>query len=150
MNEYDRTVDRSDRFDLNRFLVAQKTIYDRVLRELKNGYKRSHWIWFVFPQLDGLARSSTSQHYAIKSIEETLAYYNHPVLGSRLLECSNMVNRIEGKTISEIFGYPDDLKLKSSMTLFAEVTSDRLFSSVLEKYFLGERDAKTIQLLKQF
>ena len=159
MNEYDRTINRSDRaaprprrdrFELNRFLTAQETVYDRVLIELKNGEKRSHWMWYIFPQIDGLAQSSTSKHYAIKSIEEARSYYNHPVLGSRLLECTSLVNRIEGKTVSEIFGYPDDLKLKSSMTLFTEVTSNNLFISVLNKYFLGERDLKTIQLLKQF
>ena len=105
-------------------------------------------MWYIFPQLDGLAQSTTSKYYAIESKEEALAYLNHPVLGSRLNECVNTVLNIEGKTVSEIFGYPDDLKLKSSMTLFSEVATDSVFVRVLNKYFQGERDAKTIELLK--
>ena len=135
-------------FNLNRFISAQEKVYDRVLKELKNGYKRSHWMWYIFPQLDGLAQSTTSKYYAIKSREEALAYLNHPVLGSRLLECANTVLEGEGKTVSEIFGYPDNLKLKSSMTLFSEVATDSVFVRVLDKYFQGERDPKTLELLK--
>ena len=142
------TVDSNDPFNLSRFTSAQE-IYDRVLAELKNGKKRSHWMWYIFPQLDGLAQSTTSKYYAIKSLEEALAYLDHPVLGSRLLECANTVLEIEGKTVSEIFGYPDDLKLKSSMTLFSYVASDSVFIRVLDKYFQGERDTKTLQLLEQ-
>ena len=141
--------DRHDNtFNLNRFIEAQEEVYDRVLKELKNGEKRSHWMWYIFPQLDGLAQSTTSKYYAIKSREEALAYLNHPVLGSRLNECTKTVLDIEGKTVSEIFGYPDDLKLKSSMTLFSEVATDSVFVRVLDRYFQGEPDPKTIELLK--
>ena len=136
-------------FDLNRFVSAQDKVYDRVLAELENGRKQSHWMWYIFPQLDGLAQSATSKHYAIKSSSEAMAYLNHPVLGRRLIECTDTILGIKGKTVSEIFGYPDDLKLKSSMTLFSEVAANSIFSFVLDKYFQGERDTKTLQLLKQ-
>ena len=149
MIEASNTVDRDDWFNLNRFISAQENVYNRVLAELNNGSKRSHWMWYIFPQLDGLAQSTTSKYYAIKSSEEAIAYLNHPVLGARLLECANMVLNIEGKSISEIFGYPDDLKLKSSMTLFSKVATDLVFVSVLKKYFGGERDCKTLGLLKK-
>ena len=105
-------------------------------------------MWYIFPQLDGLAQSTTSKYYAIKSREEALAYLDHPVLWSRLNECANTVLDIEGRTVSEIFGYPDNLKLKSSMTLFSEVATDSVFVRVLDKYFQGERDPKTLELLK--
>ena len=144
-----KTTNSNDQFDLNRFTSAQDKVYDRVLAELKNGRKRSHWMWYIFPQLDGLGRSTTARRYAIKSIEEAIAYLNHPVLGSRLLECANTVLAIEGKTASEIFGYPDDLKLKSSMTLFSTVADDSVFVRVLDKYFQSERDDRTLQLLKK-
>lgn len=142
------TTDR-DPFDLNRFISAQDKVYDRVLAELKNGRKRSHWMWYIFPQLDGLAQSTTSKYYAIKSPSEAIAYLNHPVLGARILECANTIVAIEGKTVSEIFGYPDDLKLKSSMTLFSEVAAEPIFIRVLDKYFQGDRDDRTLQLLKK-
>ena len=143
------TVERDDRFNLNRFVSAQESVYNRVLAELNNGSKRSHWMWYIFPQLDGLAQSTTSKYYAIKSPSEAIAYLNHPVLGARLLECVNTVLNIEGKSVSEIFGYPDDLKLKSSMTLFSEVATDSVFAQVLDKYFRGERDRKTLGLLQK-
>ncbi len=136
-------------FDLNRFISAQDQVDDRVLAELKNGRKRSHWMWYIFPQLDGLAHSTTSKYYAIKSREEAIAYLNHPVLGARLRECAEAVLAVEGKTVSEIFGYPDDLKLKSSMTLFSNVTTDPIFAHILNKYFQGEQDHKTLQLLNK-
>ena len=139
----------NDPFNLNRFISAQDRVYDRVLAELKNGRKRSHWMWYIFPQLDGLAKSATSKSYAIKSREEAIAYLNHSVLGARLKECAEAVLAVEGKTVSEILGYPDDLKLKSSMTLFSEVTTDPIFNRVLDKYFQGERDDKTLQLLNK-
>jgi uncharacterized protein (DUF1810 family) len=138
-----------DPFDLNRFISAQDKVYDRVLLQLKHGCKRSHWMWYIFPQLDGLAQSTTSKYYAIKSPSEAVAYLNHPVLGRRLRECANTIVAIEGKTVSEIFGYPDDLKLFSSMTLFSEVAAEPIFIRVLDKYFQGERDDRTLQLLKK-
>ncbi len=139
----------NDPFDLHRFISEQDKVYDRVLEELRNGRKRSHWMWYIFPQLEGLGRSTTARRYAIKSMEEAIEYLNHPILGARLLECANTVLAIEGKTASEIFGYPDDLKLKSSMTLFSEVADDSVFVHVLDKYFQGEQDVRTLQLLEK-
>jgi uncharacterized protein (DUF1810 family) len=142
-------IDPDDSFNLNRFISAQDKVYNRVLAELKSGQKRSHWMWYIFPQLDGLAQSTTSKYYAIKSSSEAIAYLNHPVLGVRILECANTILEIEGKTVSEIFGYPDDLKFKSSMTLFSDVASDSVFVRVLDKYFQSERDDRTLQLLEK-
>ena len=144
-----KKLDPNDPFNLKRFISAQEEVYDRVLAELRNGSKRSHWMWYIFPQLDGLAQSTTSKYYAIKSREEAIAYLNHPVLGARLRECAEAVFAVKGKTVSEIFGYPDDLKLKSSTTLFSDVTTDFVFARVLDKYFQGDRDGKTLQLLEQ-
>jgi len=138
----------NDPFDLGRFLVAQKPVYDRVLSEIRSGHKRTHWMWFIFPQLDGLGSSSTARHYAIKSINEAQAYLNHPVLGPRLRECAEAVLSVEGRSASAIFGYPDDLKLNSCATLFASVSSPgSVFDRILAKYYDGERDAKTLVLL---
>lgn len=143
------TIGRDDAFGLSRFITAQDIVYARVLEELKSGRKRSHWMWYIFPQVDGLGYSATSKHYAIKSMDEARAYLNHPVLGSRLLECVNAVLAIEGRSASDILGYPDDLKLKSSMTLFASVAGpDSVFARVIDKYFQGERDVRTIKLLE--
>ena len=143
-------LDSNDHFDLTRFITAQEMVYSRVLFELRNGRKRTHWMWFIFPQIDGLGNSSTTKHYAIKSIEEAQEYLNHPVLGKRLKECAETVLAIEGRTISEIFGYPDDMKLKSSMTLFSSLAdSDHVFISVLNKYFNGESDIRTLNLLEK-
>ena len=145
------TIGRDDPFDLKRFTSAQKSVYDSVLAELKSGRKRTHWMWYVFPQMDGLGYSSTTRYYALKSMEETRQYLNHPVLGKRLLECAEAVLAIEGKSISQIFGYPDDLKLKSSMTLFAcAANPPSVFDRILDKYFHGERDVGTLQLLEKF
>lgn len=142
-------INASDIVDLSRFASAQESIYDSALAELKNGRKRTHWMWYVFPQIDGLGHSTTSKYYAIKSIEEARQYLNHPVLGKRLLECAEAVFAIEGRSISEIFGYPDHLKLKSSMTLFAYVADQcSVFARILDKYFNGEQDALTLQLLE--
>ena len=149
MAETTKKLDPDNLFDLKRFTSAQEQVYDRVLAELRNGNKRSHWMWYIFPQLDRLAYSTTSKYYAIKSKEEAIAYLNHPVLGTRLIECTEAVLAVEGKTVSQIFGYPDDLKLKSSMTLFSEVTTDPIFNHVLDKYFQDERDEKTLQLLNK-
>jgi uncharacterized protein (DUF1810 family) len=135
-------------YDLNRFLAAQAESYDAALSEIRSGRKRSHWMWFVFPQYAGLGFSPMSQEYAIKSIEEARAYLNHPVLGPRLVECTQGVLGVEGRTASEIFGSPDDMKLKSSATLFAQVSdAGSVFEQVLQKYFDTKPDPKTMQLL---
>ncbi len=137
------------RFDLGRFVQAQEGIYPRALAEIMHGEKRSHWMWFIFPQLDGLGYSSTAKFYAIKSKDEAKAYLNHPLLGKRLTECSEALLKIKGKSAAEIFGYPDDLKLRSSMTLFACVSeSGSVFSQVLDQYYGGQPDAQTLELLK--
>lgn len=138
-----------DPFDLGRFTSAQEGVYKRVLDELRAGRKRSHWMWFIFPQVDGLGHSATSKKYSVKSLEEARQYLDHPVLGKRLLECTELVLDIGGRSASEIFGYPDDMKLRSSMTLFAGVSGPgSAFVRVLEKYFDGEPDAKTLRILE--
>jgi uncharacterized protein (DUF1810 family) len=137
-----------DRFNLDRFLRAQANDYEQALSELESGRKRTHWMWYIFPQFDGLAFSSTSKHYAIKSLEEAKAYLEHPVLGPRLLECAEAVVRVEGRTAREIFGSPDDLKLRSCATLFACVSPpDSVFDRLLGKYYRSECDEKTLRLL---
>lgn len=137
-----------DPFCLDRFLQAQEGVYDVALAEIRNGRKQSHWMWFIFPQIDGLAFSPTSKYYAIKSLEEARAYLNHPVLGPRLLESAEAVVSVEGKSASEIFAHPDDMKLKSCATLFARVSPPgSLFARLLEKCFQGRPDGKTLQLL---
>lgn len=141
-------VGRNDPFDLQRFTAAQERIYDSVIAELRDGRKRTHWMWFVFPQIDGLGYSPTARRYAIKSLEEARHYLGHPVLGKRLLECSEAVCAVQGLSASQIFGYPDDMKLKSSMTLFeAAAGPETVFSRVLDKYYSGERDERTLQIL---
>ncbi len=139
-----------DPYDLNRFLSAQEGIYERALAELKGGQKLTHWMWFIFPQIDGLGYSPTAKRYSIKSIEEARQYLNHPVLGKRLLECAEAVVALKGGSVSEIFGYPDDLKFKSSMTLFEKIAgSDSVFSLALDRYCHGERDAMTLGLIEK-
>ena len=141
----------NDRFDLKRFVQAQEEIYPRALAEIKLGRKRSHWMWFIFPQIDGLGHSSTARLYAIKSKAEAEAYLDHPVLGKRLIECSEALLKIKGKSAEEIFGYPDDLKLRSSMTLFARVSDpDPIFYRVLDQYYGSQPDGQTLELLKQW
>lgn len=138
----------SNSFDLQRFVDAQGTVYSQVCAELRAGEKRSHWMWFIFPQIRGLGHSSMAIRFGIVSMEEARAYLLHPVLGSRLKECAGLVNAIEGRSIEQIFGYPDDLKFRSSMTLFAEADEDnQIFRDALLKYFHGERDQATLQLL---
>ncbi|MBC5774982.1 DUF1810 domain-containing protein [Pontibacter sp. KCTC 32443] len=138
-----------DNYNLNRFLEAQESTYQAALAEIRNGRKRSHWMWFIFPQLAGLGFTETSQFYAIKSIDEATAYLHHPVLGKRLLEITEALLTIEGKSANQIFGSPDDAKLKSSMTLFAAISDENsVFRKVLEKYFNGQKDTKTLQLLE--
>ncbi|HEV8123561.1 MAG TPA: DUF1810 domain-containing protein [Gemmatimonadales bacterium] len=140
----------TDPHDLSRFIRAQTDDYEHALSEIASGRKRTHWMWYIFPQLDGLATSATSKLFAIKGIEEAKAYLAHPVLGPRLLECAEAVVAIEGRSAREIFGNPDDLKLKSSATLFAAVLPpESVFERLLAKYYDGLRDDKTLQLLRQ-
>lgn len=133
----------TDRFQ--HFLDAQAPVMARVLEELRAGEKRSHWMWFVFPQIAGLGRSATAQCFALSSLAEARAYAAHPALGPRLVECSKLVLAVEGRTASEIFGWPDELKFRSSMTLFAHATGNPVFRQALEKYFGGEEDAETVK-----
>ncbi len=129
----------NDPFGLQRFVDAQDPVIEQVRRELREGRKRTHWMWFVFPQRSGLGHSAMAVRYAIGSTEEARGYLRHPVLGPRLVECTRLVTAIEGKEIGEIFGYPDDLKFRSSMTLFAEADPDnRVFRDALRKYFGDE------------
>jgi len=137
-----------DPYALSRFVTAQERDYDQILSEIRSGRKRSHWMWYAFPQIDGLGFSSLSKRYAIKSLAEASAYLAHPVLGPRLLECAEAVVSIEGRSATEIFGSPDDQKLRSCATLFACVSPPRsVFDRLLEKYYQGVRDDRTIQLL---
>lgn len=134
--------------DLHRFLDTQESTYAEALAELKAGKKRTHWMWFVFPQVAGLGNSPMAVRYAINSKEEAQAYLDHSVLGSRLRECATALLGVQGKTANEIMGFPDDLKLKSSMTLFAALSNaDPVFRQVLERYYHGARDEKTLQIL---
>ncbi len=138
----------SDPYLLGRFLLAQEDDYPVALSEIKSGRKRSHWMWYIFPQIDGLAFSSTSKHFSIKSLDEARAYLDHPILGPRLRECAEAVVNLEGKTAREIFGSPDDLKLRSCATLFACVSPPgSVFDRLLAKYYQGRRDEKTLHLL---
>ena len=139
-------VSGPDLHDLERFVSAQRGVHEQALAEIRAGRKRSHWMWFVFPQLEGLGRSSMSQRYSIRSIEEARGYLNHPVLGPRLLECVNAVLAVEGRSAHAIFGSPDDMKLRSCSTLFAAVSpSGSAFHRLLEKYFEGVGDAETLR-----
>jgi uncharacterized protein (DUF1810 family) len=140
-------VTASDRYNLNRFVQAQAPVYKDVLSELRSGKKCSHWMWFIFPQLEGLGRSSMAQHYSIKGANEALAYLNHPLLGPRLRECVTAVNDVVGRSAHEIFGSPDDMKLHSSATLFAQVSQETIFQQLLEKYFDSRPDDQTVRLL---
>ena len=136
-------------FDLQRFVVAQNPVYAQVCAELRAGEKRSHWMWFVFPQIAGLDHSAMAQRYAIASLAEAKAYLAHPTLGARLRECTALVNLVEGRSIEAIFGYPDDMKFHSSMTLFAEADEgEAVFLKALQKYFGGSSDAATLDRLQ--
>ena len=138
-----------DPFHLSRFTNAQEGLYQNVLVELRTGQKRTHWMWFIFPQISGLGHSDMAKHYAIKSEEEARQYLTHPVLGARLLKCAETVFAIEGRTVSQIFGHPDDIKLRSCLTLFGCVAGPQsIFTKVLDKYFNGEKDGETLRLLK--
>lgn len=133
---------------LDRFVDAQQPVIERVLAELRAGRKASHWMWFVFPQIQGLGHSATARRFAIQSLAEAEAYLRHPVLGPRLRECTRLVNEVEGRGIEDIFGYPDHLKFRSSMTLFAHATEDsQMFREALRKYFGGQEDPLTVERL---
>jgi uncharacterized protein (DUF1810 family) len=143
-------TDAEDPHDLQRFVDAQESVIDDVKRELRSGRKRTHWMWYVFPQFAGLGRSRKSKRYAISSRAEAEAYLAHPILGPRLRECTALVNDVEGRSATEIFGSPDDLKFRSSMTLFDAVADDPTpFERALERYYDGEPDPKTLELLAE-
>jgi uncharacterized protein (DUF1810 family) len=138
----------SDPYDLQRFVDAQNPLYDKVRAELRDGSKRSHWMWFVFPQIEGLGSSPLARKFAVSSLAEAAAYLAHPILGPRLAECTRLVNLVEGRPIEQIFGSPDDLKFRSSMTLFAHATAEnQVFVDALQKYFKGEFDPATLSRL---
>lgn len=133
---------------LERLIEAQQPAIDEVMGELRAGRKQSHWMWFVFPQIQGLGHSPMAQRFALSSLAEAKAYLQHPVLGPRLRDCTRLVNAIEGRSIEEIFGYPDYLKFRSCMTLFAHAAQDdRAFRDALRKYFGGEEDPLTLERL---
>jgi uncharacterized protein (DUF1810 family) len=137
-----------DRFQLQRFVDAQQPVYETVLGELRAGRKRSHWMWFIFPQISGLGHSVTSQTFAVSSLAEAAAYMAHPMLGPRLRECAALVASIEGRSVDEIFDFPDDLKFHSSMTLFAHAAPrEPVFAACLQKYFGGQPDPRTLARL---
>jgi uncharacterized protein (DUF1810 family) len=137
----------NDPFDLDRFVRAQASDYPRALEEIRNGRKRSHWMWYVFPQFAGLGHSPMSERYAIKSLAEARAYLEHPILSSRLTEIAEALLNLKGRSAYDVFGSPDDLKLKSSATLFGMVSAEgSVFHRLIEKYFEGRRDERTIQL----
>ncbi len=147
MIKENRSADPDDPYDLDRFVDAQQGVYDRVLIELRSGLKRSHWMWYIFPQIDGLGHSPTTRLYAIKSLEEARRYLDHPVLGPRLTECAETVLAVQGRSAYDIFGAIDEMKLQSSMTLFALVSGPgSVFERVLEKYYQGKKDSRTLQI----
>ncbi|KQZ44973.1 DUF1810 domain-containing protein [Duganella sp. Root1480D1] len=135
-------------YQLDRFVAAQESVYQQVVKELSAGRKGSHWMWFIFPQLAGLGSSAMAQHYAISGLDEARAYLAHPVLGARLRACCALVLAVQGATVHGIFGSPDNMKFHSSMTLFAQVAPDEaLFRACLDKYFGGVPDQATLDLL---
>lgn len=138
----------NDPYNLQRFVEAQESVYETARAELSAGSKRGHWIWFIFPQLTGLGMSAMSQAFGISSLDEARAYLNHPILGARLRECTQLVLNVQGRSVDQIFGYPDNLKFRSSMTLFAKSARDnQIFTDALGKYFGGEGDPLTIERL---
>ena len=137
-------------YDLERFYKAQEYDYETALSEIRNGRKESHWMWYIFPQVAGLGRSTTAEYYAIKSKEEAKSYIEDPVLGKRLIEISQALFQIESDDAEMVMGWPDNLKLRSCMTLFAEVAPEQpVFRNVLEKFYDGEMDGKTLDILKK-
>lgn len=140
-----------DPYNLQRFVEAQDRVIERVLAELRDGRKRSHWMWYIFPQVKGLGTSGTAWDFAIGSRQEAEAYLQHPVLGPRLCDCSRLLADVQGRTAHQVLGTPDDLKCRSSMTLFAAVATDNaVFEEVLQKYFAGERCEYTIDFLERY
>ena len=140
--------DTDDHYDLYRFVVAQHPVYDQVCSELRQGFKMTHWMWFIFPQLEGLSSSSTSRKFAISSLEEAVAYLEHPILGSRLRQCTELLNSTSGRTIKRILGLTDSLKFQSCMTLFAKAANDsKIFEDALQKFYEGEQDQLTLEYL---
>jgi uncharacterized protein (DUF1810 family) len=143
-----RSNSSSDSYNLERFVIAQDSVFKRVLSELQAGTKMGHWMWFIFPQIRGLGRSPISMEYAISSRDEAQAYLQHPVLGPRLKECTQLVLNVNGRSATDIFGTPDDIKFRSSMTLFAQVSrDDDIFYRALQKYFEGAPDRLTLDRL---
>jgi uncharacterized protein (DUF1810 family) len=139
---------RKHDFDLQRFVDAQNSVFAKVCAELRAGRKQSHWMWFIFPQLAGLGSSAMAARYAISAKPEAQAYVAHEILGPRLRQCTQLVNQVAGRSVLEIFGYPDDLKFHSSMTLFARAAPhEQLFADALQKYFVGQADIHTLQIL---
>jgi uncharacterized protein (DUF1810 family) len=137
-----------DPYDLQRFVDAQAPVYERVRDELRQGQKQSHWMWFVFPQIEGLGSSRMAREFAISSRAEAEAYLNHPILGPRLHECTQLVTNVQDRSIDEILGYPDDIKFRSSLTLFASVTADNKdFIDALNKFYGGDMDRATLDRL---
>jgi uncharacterized protein (DUF1810 family) len=140
-------VAASPEVDLERFVEAQAVNYEDALAELRAGEKRTHWMWYIFPQMRGLGNSAMSQRYSIKTEDEARAYLQHPTLGPRLLECARAAVNIDGRTAKEIFSSPDDMKLRSSATLFAQVSDEPVFQQIIDKYFGGEPDRRTLRIL---
>ena len=139
-----------DKYNLNRFIEAQVDSYESAMGELSRGRKSGHWIWYIFPQIDGLGSSDITKLYSIKSIEEAQAYLEHPVLGERLFKSCDILLRLEDASISDVMGFPDDLKLKSSMTLFTEVSPpSSIFSEVLSKYYEDDLDQTSLEIIKR-
>jgi uncharacterized protein (DUF1810 family) len=134
--------------DLTRFVDAQRDVYEQALSEIRSGRKRTHWMWFVFPQIAGLGSSAASQHFAIRDRTEAQAYLDDPILGARLLECAQALMDLDAGSASDVFGYPDDIKLRSSMTLFSELAGPAsVFAQVIDTYFNGQSDERTVKLL---
>jgi uncharacterized protein (DUF1810 family) len=144
------TSETSYRFNLQRFSDAQHSLYPTVLAELKSGRKQTHWIWFIFPQVEGLGHSSTARHYAIRSREEAIAYLATPVLSARLIECTGLMMGVPEKSARDILGSPDDMKFRSSMTLFGAVDGGSLYRAALDRFFGGKPDQATLDIVEQW
>ena len=143
-------TERPDPYDLDRFVAAQRGVYEQALSELRAGRKQSHWMWFIFPQIQGLGASAVSRQFAIKSLDEARAYLTHATLGPRLIECAGALLALQTRDAGEVLGYPDNMKLKSSATLFALVSSgESVFDRVLQQFFNDERDQQTLTFVRQ-